>query len=337
MMSTTPRPDNLRGTNEYEFPRHGTLAEKLKFLVTYAVLAPSIHNTQPWKFTVRTDEIRVLADLTRHLKVSDPDARELYVSVGCAIENLLVAAAYFGLSAKVTYFPDAKDESWVATISFAENGGTASLAEQELFHSISLRHTNRQTYANKPLNGNDLQRLRSAIREAGVAFQVTDDNAVKEQIDALVVSADISQFADPAYRDELNHWVSQGEFGYRWLIARIGQLATTYLASHHKPVKPDADVVLNAPLIALISTITNDRLAQIKAGQVFERIALHATALNLGIQPLSQILQVSELKPELGKLFSGSAAFPQMAFRLGYTDIATWESSRKQLDDVITK
>lgn len=335
-MTIAPRPDSAWNTNEFDFPRTGSVEEKLKFLINYAILAPSLHNTQPWTFVVRGSEIRVLADQNRQMPVADPDARELYISVGCALENLLTAATYFGLHTTVTYFPDPKDEVWVANVTFSNAHPSSSLSDQELFHAITLRHTSRQTYANRPLNERDIQRLQSCIHESNINLQMTGDAEVKQQIDSLVISADITQFANPAYRDELVNWIGQGEFGYRWLIARVGQLATNYLASHHKPTKPDADIVLNAPILALLSTPTDDRRAHIKTGQVFERLALNATALNIGIQPLSQILQVGELKPELSKLFTGSSAFPQMAFRIGYTDIAQDGTSRQQLDKVIT-
>jgi hypothetical protein len=335
-MTTTPRPYSAWNVEEYEYPRHGTLDEKLKFLLNYAILAPSLHNTQPWQFAVRSNEIHVLADRTRQLLVADADARELYISVGCALENLLTAATFFGLSTTVTYFPEAKNEVWVASVSFKENGNTASLAEQEHFHAIPLRHTNRQRYAHKSVNDRDVQSLYATLQEPDITLELTEAPEIKKEIDELVITADITQFADPEYRDELNNWISQGEFGYRWLISRVGQLATTYLESHHKPTKTDADIVLNAPLLALISTTSDDRLAQIKAGQAFERIALKATALNLGIQPLSQILQVSELKPAVTKLFGGSAPVPQIAFRIGYTDVAQDATARKQVDAVTT-
>jgi len=334
-MTTESRPYSAWNVEEYDYPRHGILDEKLKFLLNYAVLAPSLHNTQPWNFTVRGNEIRVLANRNRHLTVADPDARELYISVGCALENLLVAATYFGFTTDVTYFPDPKDEVWVATLALKENGKTSSLVDQELFHAIALRHTSRQTYANKPLNERDLQQLRACLQKFDINLQLTDNVETKRQVDALVVSADITQFADPDYRDELNKWITQGEFGYRWLIARIGQLATNYLASHHKPTKPDADIVLNAPMLALLSTTADNRLTQVQSGQIFERIALHATTLNIGVQPLSQILQVTELKQEITNLFDGAAAFPQMAFRLGYADVAQDATARKQVNSVI--
>ena len=331
-MTTIPQPYSAWNVQEYEYPRHGSLDQKLKFLLNYAILAPSVHNTQPWQFTVRGNEIHVLADRKRQLPVADEDARELYISVGCALENLLTAATFFGLSTVVTYFPEAKNEVWVATVAFEEGTATPSLADQELLYAISLRHTNRQRYANKPIHDRDRQKLYACLHEPDVSLQMADDAIIKEEIDSLVITADITHFADPNYRDELSNWIMQGEFGYRWLIARVGQLATTYLDSQHKPTKRGADVILNAPLLALISTTTDDRLAQIKAGQVFERVALNATVLNLGVQPLSQILQVTELKPSVTRLFDDAAAHPQMIFRLGYTDVAQDATTRKNVD-----
>lgn len=334
-MTTETRPYDAWNVDEYAFPRHDTIEQKLKFLLNYAVLAPSLHNTQPWKFEVQDHQIRVFADFSRHLPVADSDARELYMSIGCAIENLLIAARHFNLSAHVAYFSDIEDQLWVATLSFREHVGNSSLNDMELFYAIPLRHTNRQTYVNKPLSERDIQSLQACVNESEIRFQLTDDYGIKESVNNLLISADITQFADPDYRNELNNWITQGEFGYRWLVARIGQLATTYQNSHRITTKPDADVVLNAPLLALMSTTTNDRLAQIHSGQVFERIALTATMLNIGIQPLSQILQVSDLKQELSALFGTTAPFAQMVFRLGYTDVAQDATSRRGIHSVI--
>ncbi|MBA3874573.1 MAG: nitroreductase, partial [Anaerolineae bacterium] len=140
-MTTASQPYSAWNVEEYHFPRHGTLSEKLTFLLNYTILAPSLHNTQPWKFTVHDNEIRVLADRTRQLQVADPDARELYISLGCALENLLTAATFFGLRNNVGYFPTPNDELWVATVTLKDVGTTASLADQERFHAITLRHT----------------------------------------------------------------------------------------------------------------------------------------------------------------------------------------------------
>ncbi|RZN37990.1 MAG: nitroreductase, partial [Methanophagales archaeon ANME-1-THS] len=95
--------------NAQDFPAEGSPREKLKFLLRYAILAPSSHNSQPWKFHIRDSEIDIFADKGRWLKVADADQRELHISVGCALENLLIAAEHFGYAHREEYFPGGED------------------------------------------------------------------------------------------------------------------------------------------------------------------------------------------------------------------------------------
>ena len=105
-----------------QFPSDGSLTERLRFLVRYAVLAPSSHNTQPWKFRISADRLDLFMDQERWLKVADDDQRELHISIGCALENLLVAAEHFGLGHQTDYLPDPKNPMHAATVRFGERG-----------------------------------------------------------------------------------------------------------------------------------------------------------------------------------------------------------------------
>jgi nitroreductase len=88
-----------------DFPSMLPIQEQLRFLLQYAVLAPSSKNTQPWRFSIGKKTVGVYADLTRWQPVADRGRRELYISLGCALENLLVAGEQFGFSHEVSYFP----------------------------------------------------------------------------------------------------------------------------------------------------------------------------------------------------------------------------------------
>jgi hypothetical protein len=101
---------------ESDFPERGTPREKLTFLVRYAILAPSSHDTQPRKFSIRDDEIRLFADKPRWLRVADADQRELHISLGCALVNLLVAAQHFGYAPRLMYSPDSTESDCIALI-----------------------------------------------------------------------------------------------------------------------------------------------------------------------------------------------------------------------------
>ena len=92
--------------SELDFPSSGPIQMQLRFLLRYAILAPSVKNTQPWRFAIEENRVRIFADPDRVLHVTDPNRRELYISLGCALENLLVAAEHFGFRHEVFYFPE---------------------------------------------------------------------------------------------------------------------------------------------------------------------------------------------------------------------------------------
>jgi nitroreductase len=322
--------------NEYGFPQHSSGYEKLKYLLNYAVLAPSSHNTQPWKFAVEDQEIHVQVDKSRWLRVADADQRELFISIGCALENLLVAATYFGYSYRVTYFPDHQDDSRVASVHFVAEGKTPSLTDSELFYAIALRHTNRHVYARQAVSERDMARLHSCVNAPDVYLHMTDDAGIKRQVDRLLVQADVRQFADPKYREELAYWIGQGAFGHSWLIARIGQMAVTYLNMGSSVPEQDSEVLTGAPVLAVLSTRRDDHLAHVKVGQTFEQMALNATILNMGIQPMNQIVQIREIRAEIAALIPQADVFPQFTFRLGYATPEVEHTPRQQLESVLT-
>jgi hypothetical protein len=99
-----------------DFPSNRALPEQLRFLLNYAVLAPSGHNTQPWHFRVGRDYALLYADRTRALPVVDPHDRELTISCGAALHHLTTALVSFGLAATVELLPDASDTDLLARV-----------------------------------------------------------------------------------------------------------------------------------------------------------------------------------------------------------------------------
>ena len=104
---------------EQAFPNTAPIETQLRFLLRYAILAPSTKNSQPWAFSVHGNQVYLIADLRRGQLIADPDRRELYISLGCALENLLIAAEHFGFRHGVSYFPEPGDDELVVTVLFA--------------------------------------------------------------------------------------------------------------------------------------------------------------------------------------------------------------------------
>ena len=207
---------------ESDFPPMAAQEEKLTFLLNYAILAPSSHNSQPWKFNVTNDRILVFADKSRRLQVADADQRELYISLGCALENLIVAADHFGYNSSVAYFPGAKDLVAEVVLQPAAN----SSGDPRLFSAILSRQTNRNPYEPRAISQADLETIKSLSSDADVSIFITSDPAVKKGFQDLVVQANGIQYSDAEFKSELGHWLGQGVMGPRacrprWLNWRL--------------------------------------------------------------------------------------------------------------------
>ncbi len=322
--------------NEQDFPYGGSSDERLMFLLGYAILAPSSHNTQPWKFTVGGNAVQIFVDSTRWLRVADADRRELYLSVGCALENLLIAAEHFGYAYRVDRFPQPGNEELAAQVKFEPRERTSPFKNGALFRAIPQRHTNHQVYKERPIRPADLQRLKACCAEDDIYIYFTSDVEVKRQIDTLIVRGDAIQFADPAFREELGYWIGQGVFGTSWLMSHLGQLAMSYINLGKPTAKKDSELLMSAPVLALISSAENSREAQVRCGQVFERIFLTAFSLGISVQPMSQIVEVPELKADLNKIIPLEGTFPQHPFRLGYAEPEQAQTPRRPLTEVLT-
>ena len=320
---------------EAEVRDGGTPTERLTALVRYAILAPSSHNTQPWKFTVGADTVDLLVDTERWLRVADAEQRELYLSAGCALENLLIASAHFGYDAEVALLPEPARPELAARVRLTPSASPATAPVEAWFAAIPLRCTNHQVYDGRPVFAGALQRLRACGIAPEITIFLTSDPEIKRRADDLVVRADALQFADPSFREELGYWIGQGVFGSPWLMAKLGQLAVTYVNIGKSQAKKDSELLLSAPVLGMITARRADRVTQVQAGQVFERVYLEATALGLSLQPVSQILQVPELQSEVRSLLPDPTFVPLQPFRLGYAVPEAEHTPRRPLEEML--
>ena len=318
--------------HESEFPSEGIIEEQAKFLIRYAILAPSSHNSQPWEFDVEDEKLHVYADESEWLEVADADKRELYFSVGCALENLLVAADRFGLGATVDYF---EGTSKVAEVTLGKD--TPSSYPSGLFRAITERRTNHKVYHEGRIEEDVLDSLERTFEKDDIELLKITDGEEKEKITELQTRADEKQFDDPEYRKELGRWIGSGALGANWLMARVGQLAVTHLDLGESEGKKNSELLKSAPVVAFVSTSTDDREARVRAGQAFERLFLSATSEGIAVHPMNQILQVRELKEELTNLLSPADTNLQLMFRLGYAPPEDERRPRKPVESVLRK
>jgi len=165
-----------REVSEQGFPGTLPLEQQLRFLLRYAVLAPSARNAQPWRFAVQANTVLLRADPARWQPVADPEQRELHLSLGCALENLLVAAEHFGFRHSVAYFPAADDPRLVATVTFGF-GGVRALERAGLGLDVLLaRRTAHGSFTGRPLEVSQLRALEAAARDDEIVVNFTEHN-----------------------------------------------------------------------------------------------------------------------------------------------------------------
>lgn len=308
--------------------------EQLLFLLRFAILAPSIYNTQPWLFRVAPPTIGLLANPAQRFAACDPEGRHLNLSLGCALENLLIAAEHFGFAHNVEYFPEVDDAyPWAAAVTLA-SGGSLAPWRQHLFDCIPARHTNHRRYQDRPVPAEALRALQNVVVEEGVALQFVEDLEIHQRIREVLDRADAQLFADPNARQAILESVLEGTIAVGWLASTLGRVAAHALRLDALAPHREEGAPLHAPLVGLILTQEDDRVQQVRAGQVFERVHLMATYLGLSVQPINHALGLLSNRQALIAALHLDAT-PQMLFRLGFAEPEPEHTPRRPLESVV--
>ncbi len=254
---------------EAEFARTAGEAERLRFLVRYAVLAPSSHNTQPWLFRISANHVEIRADRSRWLAVADPDKRELYISIGCALESLCLAAERFGYSPSVLYHPEDSGDR-VVTVRLEAARHEPSAENMRLFGMITQRRTNRRAYRSDPMDQQAMAWLGALVADERIwwlsSLQLANGDDLVELAADLAARGNEVQFADPAFRKELGVWVGRGLLGTSWLSSKVAQLAVTAVDLGRSQGRSDAALVRSAPVLVCLGAAEARRETCVRLG-----------------------------------------------------------------------
>jgi nitroreductase len=305
--------------------------------VRLAIAAPSLHNSQPWRFRIHRDGIDVLADRTRQLDVIDPTGRELMISVGAAVFNLRVAIRHELRVPQVRLLPDPSQPDLVATVQVGRqtvpDASAAGLAA-----AIPLRHTNRRPFAPAVVPADIVDRLVAAAHAERAVLAVAGPTA-RGAILSLARTAEERLRAKGIYRAELAEWTRSGA-GRRdgipphaigpWaaletLPMRDFGLTQPWLQRPVEPFEP-------FPTIVVLSTDGDTTVDWLRAGQALQRVLLVATVDRLSATPISQPLEIPSLRRLLTD--TGADRWAQMILRLGYGQ-PTAATPRRPVSDVL--
>jgi len=322
--------------SEDDFPRGSPIEAQLGFLLRYAILAPSVRNTQPWAFSVQENRVHLIADFRKTQPVADPDRRELYISIGCALENLLVAAEHFGFGHGIAYFPERGAPDLVATVTFEPGGTLSECRAGATLASILTRHNDDGVFRPAPVPEWLRMRLLACCTEPDLQILLTGDRPFRHWTDALTLEADRADCADPGFRRELKHWIGRGVFGSPPVREQLQRAASAHVDLAEHVARRDHAIVESAALLGLICATGDSPPLHVRVGQLFERLWLTATALGVSINPMSQTMRHPRLRATVGELLPSAGWTPQHLFRVGFgSSTAEQHTPRRPLDDVV--
>jgi len=334
-VSVRPHPSGVSTPPDPLLP--GEPDARARFLVGFAVLAPSSRNTQPWRFEVGHGAVGLAADESRRQPVADPDGRELYLSLGCALENLLVAAEQFGLRHTVSYFPTSERPTLAAVVTLEPGGAPTRVRSGLTLGALRERRTARGDFRILNVPPEVAWQLQSVALERDVRLDLTDNRSVKRELAALTARAARRLGGDRSWRREFARRLESDELGLPRLVEPLARLALRHLDVGPALARHEARLLGAAPLVGLVSSHDDDRLAWIRSGQLLERVWLEASARGLSLQPMSEALQLPDSRRAVGKLISPSGFYPQAIVRLGYATRASERpTARRPLEDVLT-
>jgi len=326
---------------EADFPISGTLNDQLKFLLNYAVLAPSGPNTQPWKFSIKDNEVSLIADFSRSLPSLDPMHRTLYLSHGCVITNLLLAAEHFGFAYDVKCLPDGISSERTAAIRLSKKYAPPRFPD--LFSEITRRHTNRKSFEQGPIEKERLQKLEDYANRKGLRLDIlTSDESKTEMADILARSQKM-QLGNKAYRKELAAWIRPNNseekdglpgysFGYSDFESFFGSFIFGAFDMSSSRARVETANMKKSPAVAVLSTKTDDQLTWLKAGVIFETLFLMATQMEVRFDLFSQPIALPELRKEMAQTLN--AKYPQLLIRMGYAEPAR-HTPRRPVEEVL--
>jgi Nitroreductase family len=314
----------------------------LRRIVESAAAAPSIHNTQPWQFTVVADDLlEVRADPDRALWVGDPRARALYLSCGAALFNIRTAIRMTGFNPLVWPLPHPEFGPTVIAAVQAEPGRPPTFAEREMYEAIWQRHTNRGPFTDEPVSESVREALAQAATFEFTTLRMLSNTDAATVLDmAAQASAELA--GDVDHRIELQRWIATNSrdegIPADALPSRPSRepapVRSDLAAATPAAVRPTADYE-KFPQLAVLTTGSDEPADWIRAGQALQRVLLTATARGLLASFLYQSIELRDMRGESAPAWPWQEN-PQIVIRFGYGKQSPG-APRRPLDDVLTR
>jgi len=311
--------------------------------IRFATLAANSHNTQPWKFRIVKNTIDILPDFTRRTPVVDPDNHHLYVTLGCAAENLVIAANASGQPAKAAIHSDATKNFFIRITL-----GQGNKSDSALCDAIPMRQSTKVEYDGTPLSDAELHHLQNCAATDGVDVLLMTDRPKLDEALKLIQAGNLAQMDDPNFVAELKSWI---RFSAKTAIKKADGLSGP---SAGNPSSPDwlgpilfslmfkkkaetrklAKQVRSSAGLAVFVAKEETPEGWIEVGRNFERFALTAMSLGLCHAHVNMPIEVQSVRPQFAKWLGIAGRRPDLIIRFGRAEPMPM-SLRRPIDDVI--
>ncbi len=315
---------------------------EFNYLAHYATLAANSHNTQPWRFSRTDDTVIIRPDMTRATPAADPDHHHLCASLGCAAENLSLAATAAGSSVSITYNPDGDGAVEIRP-------GAGSPHSDGLFDAIMERQCTRSEYDGRAISAERIVQLETAAQVDGCRLIVIPDRVRIEQMLELATAANTIQIEDAKFAEELKQWLRFN--GAQAAATRDG----LYTACTGNPSLPPFlgrimfDLFFSAGSendklsrqlrsssgLAVFVTDKDDKAHWVQSGRSYQRFALRATTLGIRHAFVNQLVDVPAVRAEFSQLLGIADQRADLVVRYGHAP-AKPKSLRRPISEVIT-
>jgi len=314
-------------------------------LTKYAIKAPSVHNSQPWKFKLEKNSITIYPDYERILPVADPENHELFISLGCALENLIIAAGHFGYHTDIEMkMEDPFQESIRVEFSSGNNQNY-----NRLFKNIEIRQSTRNKYNKALIPPADIEKLNEAGNQDQVLFLLFTEPGQIDPVIEITKRATVLQLSKKEFIKEIMQWIRfnkmtakksgdglySGAIGSPSVPKWFGKLFLNLTLDPKSEARKNVNLMKNSSGILIFIAKENNKQAWVNLGRSFQRVAITATSLNINHAHISSACEEIAARKKLTEALQlNPGEQPLLIIRIGYSAKRPY-SFRRPLEEVL--